>query len=113
MIFFFKPGGYSEPEESSLNRQFETSRVFPGTLLTDRRLYYVKDPAVFLSYSENWISEEFLSAVGAFDVVRTMLRNLYRETFPDGLSKLSATADRHNTREVQRRTYMDLSRIRF
>jgi hypothetical protein len=103
MMFLHKPDGYNEPEDKSRVRQSETSLVFPGTLTSDRRLSYIKDTAVFRSYTAKWISKEFLPAVGAFDVVRAVLRNLYQEieeTFPDGLSKLSATAGRHNTREA-------------
>jgi hypothetical protein len=103
MMFLHKPGGYNEPEDKSLDRQRETSLVFPGTLTSDRRLLYVKDAPSFREFTENWISEEFLPAVEAFDIVRAMLRDFYQEieeTFPDGLSKLSATADRRNTREA-------------
>jgi hypothetical protein len=103
MMFLHKPGGYNEPEDKSRVRQSETSLVFPGTLPSERRLSYVKNPAVFRNYTAKWISEEFLPAVGEFDFVRTLLLNLYQEieeTFPDGLLKLSATADRYNTREA-------------
>ena len=103
MIFFHKPGGYNEPEEESLDLQRETNRVFSGTLFSDGRLSYVKDTEVFLRYTEGWILDEFLPAVGTFDAVRTMLLEVYQEieeTFPDGLLILSATADRRNTREA-------------
>ena len=103
VVFFKKPEGYDEPRAKSLKRQAETGLIFPDDLVHYRRLSYIRDPMVFRRYTERWISEEFSFAIRASDVVRAMLANLYREIeemLPDGLSRLSAKADRCNTREA-------------
>ena len=61
MMFFHKPGGYNEPRENSLDRQLETSLVFPGTLVSDRRLSYVRNRGVFREYTIKWISKGVLT----------------------------------------------------
>ena len=102
-MFFYKPKDYLEPKANSLERQNEMVEVFPGTqFYYDRRFLYIPRN-VFARAAKRWISEELSHAVIALDIVRAELLKLYKEieaTFPDGLSKQSAKADRRNTHEA-------------
>src|ERR1700735_311445 len=54
MMNFFKPEGHVESKESSSIRQTETEKIFPGTLVYDRRLRYIEKLEEFRKQTGKW-----------------------------------------------------------
>ena len=96
MLFFHIPKGHTESSQISSQRQHQIDRVFSGTLVAfDLRLQILEHQGTFVNTVVRWISSEFSPAVRVLDRVRLLLLKIFRiveETLPDGLGKLSETA---------------------
>lgn len=114
-MFSFKHTGHSK---SSDQRKLEAGRAFPGNLDFGWRLLYISMPEVFSESMASWIANDILTAVRVFDKVRASLLKLYQdleETFIASQryhQKLALDLAPHSP-VVQRRTYINLSRMRF
>jgi len=102
MLFFRKPKGHSESSEITSERRCETDRVFSGYLRGDGKLLYLKQPGYFFKNTclrkSTTISKKHSPM--ASQSYQTKLR------LTEMVITLRSPAD-------QRRTYINLSRMRF
>jgi hypothetical protein len=96
MLFVYKPRGHNESNDQSQLRRTRKLYIFPGTLDHGPRSFCLTWLGEFMNSTRDWIADDLLTAAKAFEQVRILLVDYYRDlekTFPNGYHEMSKPAN--------------------